>query len=415
MGFIGSAVEKSASVLTFGDNFNAMEVNINTQEVTERILDATVSSTSSTGIRTVPVPAAIIDAAFTDSTNLSTSVLGAKVLSFSDEYFASASNLLTPTPAIRKPGVFVHTGAWYDGWETRRHNRKEYDWVVVELGCVGTIDAVEVDTAHFSGNEAPAAGLDGCFIPEEERKKSGVEKGDFKEWNELLPAQKCGPSQRQAWRISGPGVSGKEFTHLRLKMYPDGGIARLRVYGKVVPPPLPANTTAGDRPLEDLASALNGGVATSCSDQHFGGKAYLLLPGRGKDMGDGWETARSRTPGHTDWVVVRLGLRGRSVEKVVVDTKDFRGNFPRAVKVEAWSVESAKAALGTEDEPKAKSQGWTALLAGEQPCKADTEHVFEEKDLVFPRPPEGQVWTHVKMSIVPDGGVKRIRVFGRRA
>ena len=146
------------------------------------------------------------------------------------------------------------------------------------------------------------------------------------------------------------------------------------------------STTAGDRPLEDLASALNGGVATSCSDQHFGVKSYLLLPGRGKDMGDGWETARSRTPGHTDWVVVRLGLKGRSVEKVVVDTKDFRGNFPRAVKVEAWSVESAKAALGTEDEPKAKSQGWTALVAGEQPCKADTEHVFEEKDLVFPRP-----------------------------
>ena len=198
-------------------------------------------------------------------------------------------------------------------------------------------------------------------------------------------------------------------------MYPDGGIARLRVYGKVVPPPPPANTTAVDRPLEDLASGLNGGVATSCSDQHFGVKSNLLLPGRGKDMGDGWETARSRSLGHTDWVIVRLGLRGKSVEKVVVDTKDFRGNFPRAVKVEAWSVESAKAALGTEDEPKAQSQGWTALIAGEQPCKADTEHVFEEKDLVFPHPPEGQVWTHVKMSIVPDGGVKRIRVFGRRA
>ena len=279
---------------------------------------------------------------------------------------------------------------------------------------MGTIDAVEVDTAHFSGNEAPAAGLDGCFLTEEQEKGSGVEKERFQDWKEILPPQPCGPTQRQAWIVSGTGVSGKEFTHLRLKMYPDGGIARLRVYGKVVPPPLPSSAASGERQMEDLASALNGGVATSCSDQHFGIKSNLLLPGRGKDMGDGWETARSRSKGHTDWVIVRLGLKGRSIEKVVVDTKDFRGNFPRTVKVEGWAVPLAKAALGTEDEPK-HGQGWTPLVAGEQPCRADTEHVFEEQDLVFSQPPDGQVWTHVKMTILPDGGVKRLRIFGRRA
>ena len=372
-------------------------------------------SSSSSEIGVLPVPAALIDATFSSSTNLTTSVLGAQILSFSDEYFASASNLLTPTPAVRKPGVYVHTGAWYDGWETRRHNQKPFDWVVVKLGCVGTIDAVEVDTAHFSGNEAPAAGLEGCFLTKEQEKGSGVEKEDFQGWREVLPPQPCGPTQRQAWMISGPKVSGKEYTHLRLKMFPDGGIARLRVYGKVVPPPLSASAASGERPLEDIASALNGGVATSCSDQHFGVKSNILLPTRGKDMGDGWETARSRTRGHTDWVIVRLGLKGRSVDKVVVDTKDFRGNFPRAVKVDGWAVPLAKAALGTEDEPKHDDEGWTPLIAGEQPCKADTEHVFEKQDLVFPRPPEDQVWTHVKMTILPDGGVKRLRVFGRRA
>jgi len=286
--------------------------------------------------------------------------------------------------------------------------------VVIKLGCVGTIDAVEIDTAYFNGNEAPYAGLDGCYLTSEQEEGSGVEKEDFQGWSEVLPPQKCGPSQRQAWKVSG-AVTGKEFTHLRLKQYPDGGIARLRVYGQVVPPPLSPSAAAGERPVEDLASALNGGVAIECSDQHFGGKAYLLLPGRGKDMGDGWETARSRTKGHTDWVIVRLGLKGRAIEKVIVDTKDFRGNFPRAVKVEGWSTEVAKAALGTEADPKADGPGWVPLLQGEQPCKADTEHVFEGEQLVVSAAPEGQVWTHAKMTIIPDGGVKRLRIFGRRA
>ncbi|RMD43029.1 hypothetical protein DV735_g2130, partial [Chaetothyriales sp. CBS 134920] len=317
---------------------------------------------SSAEISVVPLPANAIDAAVSSSTNLTTSVLGAKVLAVSDEYFAAAENLLTPTPPVRKPGVFVHTGAWYDGWETRRHNQKPFDWVVIKLGCVGSIEAVEVDTAHFNGNEAPAAGLDGCFLTEEQEKDSGVEKEDFKGWEEVLPPQ---PS--------------------------------------------------AERPLEDLAAALNGGVATAGSDQHFGVKSNLLLPGRGKDMGDGWETARSRTKGHTDWVIVRLGLKGRSIEKVVVDTKDFRGNFPRAVRVEAWALPLAKAALGTEDEPKHDSPGWTDLIAGDQPCVADNEHVFEGSALAASNPPQDQVWTHVKMTIIPDGGVKRLRVFGRRA
>jgi len=201
-------------------------------------------------------------------------------------------------------------------------------------------------------------------------------------------------------------------------MFPDGGIARLWVYGKVVPPPLPAGVSgAGDgaeKPLEDLASALNGGVAIECSDQHFGTKSNLVLPGRGKDMGDGWETARSRTTGHTDWVIIKLGLRGKSIEKVVVDTKDFRGNFPRAVKVEAWPQEPAKAALSGE-QPKASSAGWVPLLAGEKACQADTEHTFEGDELVASVPLEDWVWTHVKMTIIPDGGVKRLRIIGKRA
>ena len=311
----------------------------------------------------------------------------------------------------------MHTGAWYDGWETRRHNSKPFDWVVIKLGCVGTIQGVEVDTAHFNGNEAPAAGLDGCFLHEEKGEASGVGKEGFQGWQEVLPPQPCGPSQRQAWKVSGNGVKGKHFTHLRIKMYPDGGIARLRVYGSVLPPPLsavPAAKDLGDLPLEDLSSALNGGVATVCSDQHFGVKSNLLLPGRGKDMGDGWETARSRSKGHTDWVICRLGLKAQKIEKVVVDTKDFRGNFPRAVRVDGWLADR-KTPL---TEPKAEEEGWLPLLAkGEVFTEADKEHVFAGSEIVSHTAgyDAGKIWTHVKLTIIPDGGVKRLRVFGKRA
>jgi len=398
-----------------------MEIHSLPEEVLDKataalsLADHTSNSTSSVSV--VKVPSALIETTFSTQTNLSTTVLGASILSFSDEYFASAANLLTPTPAIRKPGVYVHTGAWYDGWETRRHNSKPFDWVVVKLGCVGVVEGVEVDTAHFNGNEAPEAGLEACFLPEgsDAEAEKEVAEETWTKWEEILPKQPCGPSQRQAWKVGGPGVEGKQWTHLRLKMFPDGGIARLRVYGKVVPPPLPAGAASGERPLEDLASALHGGVAIACSDQHFGTKSNLVLPGRGKDMGDGWETARSRTIGHTDWVIIKLGLKGRSIEKVVVDTKDFRGNFPRAVKVEGWPQEPAKAALGTEGEPSIDSAGWVPLIDGEKKCQADNEHVFEGDELVASVPLQDWVWTHVKMTIIPDGGVKRLRIFGRRA
>jgi allantoicase len=378
-------------------------------------ISAALSSNSTSTISVTPVPSPLIDSTFSHLTSLSTSVLEASVVSCSDEWFAGAENLLNPAKPIWKEGYFVHAGKWYDGWETRRHNQEEYDWVVIKLGCVAVVEGVEVDTAFFTGNEAPEAGLDGALVQEEEAGKGIGEEG-WQGWEEVLPKQRCGPSMRQAWKVSGKGVEGREVNYLRLKMYPDGGIARLRVYGRVVPGSLQAQVReGGERPQEDLAAALNGGVAVARSDEHFGTKNNLLLPGRGVDMGDGWETKRSRTPGHVDWVVVKLGLKGRIIEKVVVDTRHFRGNFPRAVKVEGWSVVLGKAAFGEEADPKHDSPGWKDLVNGEQKCQADHEHEFEGQALAVQQPPEGEVWTHVKMTIIPDGGVKRLRVLGRRA
>jgi allantoicase len=317
--------------------------------------------------------------------------LGGKVLGFSDQWFAEASNLINPAAPIHQPGKMVYTGAWYDGWETRRHNAEPFDWVVIRLGVAsGTVEGVEVDTAFFSGNHAPAISVEGCFSQNDEEVLSwGGTRGG---WETILGIQECGPSQRFGWKLDNPTT--KQYTHVRLNMYPDGGIARFRLFGHAVPI-FPEDKEA----IFDLAAAQNGGVAVSCSDQHFGTKDNLILPGRGKDMGDGWETARSRIKGHFDWAIIKLGAPGY-IQSFIVDTAHFRGNYPQQVKLQAieWKGDS---------EPPADAEGWVKM-AEPIKCGPDQEHPVES--LVKSNP-----FTHAKLIMVPDGGVKRLRVFAKRA
>ncbi|GAB1194509.1 hypothetical protein APSETT444_003755 [Aspergillus pseudonomiae] len=360
------------------------------------------------------VPSEKIDKVFEHTTNLASSGLNSKVLSCSNEWFSKASNLLTPTNPINRPGVFIHTGAWYDGWETRRHNPEPYDWVVIKLGVASAaILGVEIDTGFFIGNYGEKAGLQGTYAPEgSEVTDAEIADPKYTGWTTILPAQHQGPKERRGYKLNDyDPINPKPYTHVRLLMYPDGGFGRLRVYGHAIPAALPQSVVSADRaqqPVEELSSALVGGLSLGASDQHFTPASNLLLPGRGKDMGDGWETARSRTPGHVDWAIIKLGLPG-SVSMVVVDTKDFRGNFPQAVRVHGLVAGSvSEGEIPADDHP-----GWVELLKGDQPCKADTEHVFEGADLAS----EGEdtrTFTHAKLTMVPDGGVKRFRIFGRR-
>ena len=228
----------------------------------------------------------------------------------------------------------------------------------------------------------------------------------YPKWQTLLPNQKCEGNTRHAWKLSAPpsslsseAESSPSLTHVKLLMYPDGGIARFRLYGHAMPV-FPFTTSSSVPKPIDLASALNGAIATAYSDQHFGRAANLLLPGRGHDMRDGWETARSRSQGHEDWVVVRLCARGK-VGKVVVDTMHFRGNYPQSVEVWGRDGES------TQGASEGGEEGWT-LLGGVEQCEKDKEHevVVAER--------EEKAYTYVKLVIVPDGGVKRLRVWGVR-
>lgn len=286
----------------------------------------------------------------------------------------------------------VYTGAWYDGWETRRHNPAPFDWVVIRLGVAsGAVEGVEVDTAFFSGNHAPHVSVEGCFSADDDEVLSW--QGGRGGWETILGVRECGPSQRFGWRLDRPSAS-KRYTHVRLNMYPDGGIARFRLFGHAAPV-FPDDRDA----VFDLAAAQNGAVAVACSDQHFGTKDNLLLPGRGKDMGDGWETKRSREKGHVDWAIVRLGAPAL-VQRLVVDTAHFRGNYPQQVRVDAleWAGEG---------EPPAGAEGWVELV-GPSKTGPDQEHEFASG--VRDRP-----FTHVKLTMIPDGGVKRLRVFAKRA
>ncbi len=310
--------------------------------------------------------------------------LGGKVLAFSDEWFAAAENLIKPKAPIRDATKFVYAGAWYDGWETRRHNTEEADWVVFRMGVSSaSLIACEVDTAFFNGNHAPHISVEAASIADDSVDLNTIQ------WVDIIPKMECGPSQKHFFARD---VSTEEtYTHVRLRMYPDGGIARFRLYG-TVKPILPTNLST----QLDTASAIQGGVCTSFSDEHFGSADNLLLPGRGHDMSDGWETKRSRGGNHVDWVIIRLG-HPTNVNKVIVDTAHFRGNFPQYITVEGLD------ARGETTDPDHNDARWEYIV-DKSKTGPDKEHDYiVEKNKTF---------THVKLTLIPDGGVKRIRCLG---
>lgn len=294
----------------------------------------------------------------------------------------------------------------YDGWESRRHNATPPDHVTIRLGpAAGVVAGVEVDTAFFTGNYAEEIEVLGAFEPD--LPADVFESNSYNKWFSLVSRRQCGPSRRHAWFVD-PEAKGKRVTHVRLHMFPDGGIARFRLYGRAEP------VWPSDPMVEvELSAAVNGGVAIAASDEHFGRRGNLLLPGRGKDMGDGWETKRSRGKGHVDWTIVRLGARGQ-VGRVVVDTMHFRGNFPRGVRVEALDAGALKE--GDEDGGKmveATDERWIEVVST-QPCEKDKEHEYTAATGTL-KNCEGKAFTHLKIIMEPDGGIKRFRVFGTRS
>lgn len=319
--------------------------------------------------------------------NLADPRLGAVALSASDEFFAAKERMLDPAPAQFYPGKYDDNGKWMDGWETRRRRRGGHDWCIVRLARPGAVAGLDLDTSHFTGNYPPGASIDACLLP------AGADPDESTVWFSLLPAVSLQGNRHHYLRID----DARTVSHLRLNLYPDGGMARLRVYGR----PLFDPDRAAVDGLVELSSALNGGVALAANNEHFGSAATLLLPGRGVDMGDGWETRRRREPG-SDWCLIALGRAG-VIERVEIDTAHFKGNFP-----DRCSIQAARVDGGSAESLVTQAMFWPDLLP-EQPMRADAIHVFQAELRAL-----GPV-SHVRFNMIPDGGVSRLRLWGRPA
>ena len=301
--------------------------------------------------------------------------LGGRVLSANDEFFAEKENLLKAGAAVWIADKYTDRGKWMDGWETRRRRTPGHDSCVIRLGLGGAIEGVDVDTSHFKGNFPEACSLDAC--------ESTADKIDEAAWREILPQSPLAGDTHNLFPIH----EARRVTHLRFHIYPDGGVARLRVHGRVIPAARPSGVV-------DLAGLDAGGVVLHSSDAFFGSHQNLIYPGESTGMHDGWETRRKRR-GH-DFCIVQLGLRG-GIAKIEIDTSHFKGNYPDRAAIDV--LDAAGAQLGDLLDERCP---WRTLLA-ETKLAADAVAKFDVAQATA---------THARLRIFPDGGVARLRLFG---
>ena len=311
--------------------------------------------------------------------------LDTRVVYANDEFFGAKERLIDALDPVFIADKYDDHGKWMDGWESRRKRGPGHDYCIIKLGIPGVIRGFDIDTNHFTGNYPPEASIDACvndeLVPENA------------EWQSLTGKVVLGGDSHHYVAVENETA----FSHIRLNIHPDGGVARLRIYGEVRPD---FSCMEENRQI-DLLALENGGRAILCNDEHFGSMHNLNLAGRGINMGDGWETARRRGPGN-DWVILSLGHCG-IVDEIEIDTAHFKGNFPDRVTLQAASAPNINF-----DKLNEASRDWPMLLP-EQKLSADRQHIFTDEVQVL-----GAV-THLRLSIFPDGGVSRLRVRGRLA
>ena len=328
---------------------------------------------------------------FTDHIDLAAERLGGAVLAANDEFFAPKEALLKPGPAEWREGEYTERGKWMDGWETRRRRSPGHDWCVVRLGLRGVVRGVDVDTSFFRGNYPEHCAIEACTVSGTPP-ASAFERGEL-HWDEILPKSALRGDSHNLFAID----AGRAYTHLRLTIFPDGGVARFRVYGEA----RPDWKRLARRGEVELAGIEQGGYVLACSDMFFGHRQNLIMPGRSTHMGDGWETKRRRGPGH-DWSIVRLGAPGR-IRRVEIDTDHFKGNAPGSFLLESCASPGATVAELVDG-----TWPWETLVA-RTPLQPHSRHVLEEGDDELAAL---GTMSHVRLSIFPDGGVARLRVYG---
>jgi len=326
---------------------------------------------------------------FTELIDLASERLGGAVLIANDDFFAPKENLLKASEPIFIEGKYTDRGKWMDGWESRRRRTPGFDWCIIRLGLPGIVRGIVVDTTYFRGNYPEHCSLEGATfsgLPTDQELTS-----ENVQWIPLLPQMALAGDSKNPFPIN----YDERITHLRFKIYPDGGVARLRVHGEVIPDWDQLKRAGGQI---DLAAAENGALVLSCSDMFFGHRHNLIMPGRAANMSDGWETKRRRGPGH-DWTIIKLGRPGQ-IHRVEVDTSHFKGNFPESCLLESCNVESGDAEALTN-----LSVPWSTVLPRTR-LQAHARHFFDQELS------DTGVASHIRFSIFPDGGVSRLRVYG---
>jgi allantoicase len=327
---------------------------------------------------------------FTDLIDLASERLGGAVLAANDEFFAPKEALIKSTKPEWREGLYTERGKWMDGWETRRRRAPGEDWAVIRLGAPGTVRGVVIDTSFFTGNFPESASLDGCEVGGAPPTATLIDGGVA--WRPLLPLVTLAGDTENRFEVE---QSLPRVTHVRLTIHPDGGVARLRVHGDVVP----SDDVLEPGERHDLAAMEHGGFVVECSDMWYGHRQNLILPGRSTHMGDGWETKRRRGPGH-EWTVVRLARRA-VIDRVELDTDHFKGNAPGSCMLECTDT----GGISTSEHFDAGAQQWRELVP-HTALQPHARHRFSSE--VTPRNA-----THVRLNIYPDGGVARLRLFGR--
>ena len=315
--------------------------------------------------------------------DLAQSRLGSKIVYKTDEFFAPAKRIISPWPPVFKEGVFDKNGKWMDGWETRRKRKKGHDYLILKLGRPGKIYKVDIDTSYFSGNQPSKVSLEACYS-----KKKIPDKNS--KWVTIVKKTPTKANSHHYFNIKNKSI----FSHVKLNIFPDGGVARLRVYGS-----MNINKKFGKKIL-NLTSVLNGATPIVCNNEHFGRAENILAPGTGKNMGDGWETRRSRGK-NFDWLIIKMGRIGK-ISKIEIDTHHFKGNYPDRCSVQGIFISKK---LSNNSIVK-KSNKWKTLV-NKAKLHPHKKHNFRIKT------PKTNKVNYIRINIYPDGGISRIRTFGK--
>ena len=311
--------------------------------------------------------------------NLASPILGTKIYKYSDQFFGKAARLINDENPIFKDGIYDSNGKWMDGWETRRKRDKGNDYVIIKLGIPGKISEIEIDTAFFNGNQPEFASIDVCFS----------KNSKFK-WQKLLKKKKLKANSLHKFKVK----DNKIVNFIRLNIFPDGGVARLRPLGDLV-----VNHIRNNKKI-DLASVLNGAKIVACSDEHFGVAQNIISPGKSKNMGNGWETKRRRGKGF-DWVIIKLANIGL-VNDIVIQTHHFKGNYPASFSIQGACI------LNNNDVKKLikSSANWKSLVVNKKLKPHDYLKISKLNHT-------SEKINYIKLNIFPDGGISRLRIYGK--